>query len=68
MNITMIHGTQPLYKGAEYTMGLEDATSLISAGVAVPVSDKSPATPERAVQSSPAEETRKASSRRTQKK
>jgi hypothetical protein len=65
MNITMVHGTQPLYKGAEYTMTHVEAAQLIQAGVAVPVSDKSPAAAERAVQTNPAEEKREAS---TQKK
>lgn len=49
MTMTMIHGTQPLYRGAVYTVSQSEAQELIQAGMAVPVSDKSAATAEKAV-------------------
>jgi hypothetical protein len=64
MTITMIYGAQPLYKGAEYTMGHVESEQLIRAGVAIPVATNTPATAERTV-AKPAEESRQAS---TQKK
>jgi hypothetical protein len=64
MNITMIFGAQPLYKGAEYTLSHIDANQLIRAGVAIPVADHLAATAEHAIKDTSGEETRKASTQR----
>jgi hypothetical protein len=37
MNTTLIGITQPLYKGAEYTLPDDEAKDLIARGLAVPV-------------------------------